>query len=248
MLVGAAVIAAVVFAGAVYVGGQPSQTSGPVAQATAAPADASTAAATDEVRTSAPGATFAPDPACLRFDQPSTYTQTAGTLPVVLPVPASASSPWSGNRDSFELRKGSCGAVGLPVFHAILTTHLNADACHWQESNVDAMTAYDLAQQLSRQTGHNTEGPIETHLGAFRATRLDFTVPNDFGTLDCDVAADGHAALVLFGDEILVPGTTKQVYVAEVDGSSLVVTVTYPTGRVNVSEIDEIIANLRVDM
>jgi hypothetical protein len=53
----------------------------------------------------------------------------------------------------------------------------------------------------------------------------------------------------VWGDEILVGGGTKQVYVADVNGVALVVTVGYYPGEITTTgldQIDAILASLRV--
>jgi len=246
-LIAGAVI--VVIAAAAILGGGQNATP-PPATATVEPTAAPTVAPTEAAPT-APEPTVAADPNCIQFDGEGTYTQNAGTLPVTVTVPGLLNEPWSGDRDSFALRKASCGGVGLPLFHAALVAHAPTDACHWKDSIIEAPTAFDLVQQLGEQRGHDTVGPIDTHLGGFRATRYDFAVPAGFDTSPCDRGTDGIAYLTLFGDQIILPGHTVQVYVAEVDGVTLVVSVNYETDTVSPDDlagIEKVIASLRVDM
>ena len=87
-------------------------------------------------------------------------------------------------------------------------------------------------------------------LGPFRATRLDLSVPADFDDTTCD---DGVLGLweTRAGKRIIDPGTTIQVYVAEVDGVTLVVTAGYHPEDASpdlLAEIDSMLATLRVDI
>jgi hypothetical protein len=210
----------------------PGETAAPVTQA---PATATPAPATL-------------DPNCIQFDADGVYTANVGTLPVGLAVPGTPAEPWRGTRDTFFLGKASCdpNAGASVFFHAALVGEAYADACHWQGSSVEVPTAFLAAAALADQTGHATSAPVETMLGAFRATRLDVSVPVDFDASSCD---DG--ILKVWGDKLLVPGITMQVYVAEVDGTTLVITASYDPTEIEPSEleeIDEILATLRVDM
>lgn len=191
------------------------------------------------------------DPQCVQFENAGTYTARVGTLPVSLAVPATSSEPWSGNLNRFALQKAPCDAPGLPVIRAALVAHLYADACHWRTSSIDAPTAFDLVQELGRQTGHGTVGPIETMLGSFRATRFDFTVPEDFNTGPCDAPDEQVPSVTIFGDQVIARGGTVQVYVADVDGVTLVVTVSYLTGQPTTSDlaqIDQMLAALTIEL
>jgi hypothetical protein len=186
------------------------------------------------------------DPQCIQFDSEGTYTANVGTLPVGVTVPGTASAPWMGERDHFFLLKAPCGSSGPLWFDAALVAHVYADACRWQSSSVEVPTAFDAAAALETQQGHDTAGPTDTRIGAFRATRLDFSVPTTFDDGTCD-----GGVITLWGDKIIVPGTTVQVYVAEVDGVTLVVTANYHTEDATpalLDEIDAILATLRVDM
>ena len=83
----------------------------------------------------------------------------------------------------------------------------------------------------------------------FRAMRL--SLPQGFDTSACDVDTDGLHYAKLFGDTILVPGTIMRVYVAEVDGVTLVVSVSYypaESPQADVDQIDQVLASLRVDI
>jgi hypothetical protein len=132
------------------------------------------------------------------------------------------------------------------VFRAALVAHIYGDACHWTSSTVDVPTAFEAAAELAKQEGHDTVGPAEAHLGPFRATRFEFSVPGDFSGETCDAGA-----IKLWADTVIVPGTTVQVYVAEVDGTTLVVTASYETAEATPALLDEIaavLATLRIDI
>jgi len=186
------------------------------------------------------------DPQCIQFDSEWTYTANAGTLPVSLTVPQSASAPWSGSRDEFLMTQAACGSSGSLTFRADLVARVYADACHWGSSTIEAPTAFDAAAALAKQTGHDTVVPTESKLGPFRATRLDVSVPSGFDTAACD-----GGFVKLWGDQRIDPGMTVQVYVAEVDGVTLVVTASYATADATptlLGEIDAARVTLRVDM
>jgi hypothetical protein len=186
-------------------------------------------------------------PECIQFDHTGTYTADVGSLPVSLTVPGTPVQPWSGGRDAFALRKATCDGPGLPLLHAAVVDHVYADSCHWQGSAVETPTASDVVAALQVQQGHDTIGPIETTLGPYPATRFDFSVPQDFDRGTCD--RDGLPWVKVWGDEILVGGGTKRVYVADVDGVALVVTVGYYPEEITtagLAEIDAILATFRV--
>ena len=184
---------------------------------------------------------------CIQFETDGAYTASVGTLPVSVTVPGTPADPWRGDRDKFLLGKGPCGPfIGVwPVFHATLVGQVYADACHWATSSIDVPTAFAAAAALAEQTCYETNEPVETEIGAFRATRFDISVPSDFDHASCD---DG--GMKLWGDQPIVPGIPLRVYIAEVDGSTLGIVVRYDetTGPAGLQEIDSILASLRVDM
>ncbi len=77
--------------------------------------------------------------------------------------------------------------------------------------------------------------------------RRQFARMEGFDRSTCD--RDGLPWVKIFGGEILIGGGTKQVYVADVDGVPLVVTVGYDSGemtRTTLDQVDAILASLRV--
>lgn len=185
----------------------------------------------------------------MQFDHEATYTANVGTLPVSITVPATTSSPWVGLPDEFELLNAPCEGSGPVWINAVLVAHVYADSCHWKDSSVEAPTVPEVVSQLQAQQGHDTSALTDTSVGAFRATRLDLSVPADFDATTCD---DGVLGLweTRADMRIIVPGTTIQVYVAEVDGVTLVVTAGYHPEDATpdlLAEIDAMLATLRVD-
>lgn len=196
-------------------------------------------------------ATLGPDPSwCTQFDHEAAYTANVGTLPVSITVPATTDSPWAGLPDEFELRNAPCGGNGTVWFFGALVAHVYADSCHWKGSSVEAPTVPDVVSRLQAQEGHDTGAVTDTSLGAFRATRLDISVPADYDATPCD---DGVLRLWETRGKTgtIDPGTTMQVYVAEVDGLTLVLTAGYHPADATqdlLAEIDSMLATLRVDM
>ena len=187
---------------------------------------------------------------CTQFDDEATYTAMAGTLPVSVTVPATASSPWSGLPDEFDLRNAPCDGSGSLWINASLVAHVYADSCHWKGSSVEAPTVRDVMGKLLTQLGHETSPAPETHLGIFKAQRLDLSVPASFDATTCD---DGVLGLwdTPAGKRTLDSGATVQVYVAEVDGVTLVLTAGYRTEDATpdlLAEINSLLTTLRVDM
>lgn len=231
----------------------------PTASSTGSPATASPAPVATETavpaETTAPPRTAAPTTgaaACVQLDPGATYTGHAGTLPVSVTVPAASTAPWAGDPDGFALTNGPCGSSATIRFDALLVGHVYADSCHWKASSVDAPTAFDAVSQLERQKGHGTSGPIGSRLGPYPATRFDVTAQNGFDVATCDDGVLRLGGGGPDGDEVLiVPGWTMQVYVTEVDGVTLVVTVGYRPEDATpavLAEIDAVVASLRVDM
>lgn len=186
----------------------------------------------------------------MQFDDEATYTANAGTLPVSITVPATSSSPWVGLPDEFELINAPCEGSGPVWINATLVAHVYTDSCRWKSSSVEAPTAFDLVSKLQAQEGHDTSAATDTTVGPFRATRLDVSVPADFDDTTCD---DGVLGLWERAGEMrnIVPGTTVQIYVAEVDGVTLVVTAGYHPEDASpelLAEINSMLATLRVDM
>ena len=165
-------------------------------------------------------------------------------------VPATTSSPWAGLPDEFELRNAPCGDSGTLWFNAALVAHVYADSCHWKGSSVEAPTVPVVVSKLQAQEGHDTSATTDTTIGAFRATRLDLSIPADLDATTCD---DGVLGLweSTAGMRTIAPGTTIQVYVAEVDGVTVVVTAGYHPEDATpdlLAEIDSMLATLRVDI
>lgn len=196
-------------------------------------------------------ASLSPGPSsCTQFDREATYAANVGTLPVSMTVPATTSSPWAGLPGEFELRNAPCGGNGTVWFYGALVAHVYANSCLWKSSSVGAPTVPDVVSRLQAQEGHDTSAVTDTRIGAFRATRLDVSVPADFDAAPCD---DGVLRLWETRGKVrtIDPGTTIQVYVAEVDGLTLVVTAGYrPEDATEdlLAEIDSMLATLRVDM
>ena len=223
----------------------------PVPATTPAP---TTTPAPEPTTSAHPGeTTLGPSPdlsSCMQFDREATYTANVGSLPVGVTVPATTSSPWAGLRDEFELRNAPCGGSGTVWINAALVAHVYTDACHWKGSTVEAPTVPAVVARLLVQPGHETSDAIDTHIGAFRATRLDLSVPADYDPIACD---DGVLGLweTRTGMRTIDPGTTIQVYVTEVDSTTLVVTAGYHTEDATpdlLAEIDALLASLRVDI
>jgi hypothetical protein len=241
-LIGALVAALLVGAGA---GPAPMPTTTPAP--TTSPAPEPTASPAPVEPTLGPS----PDPdVCTQFDHEARYTANAGTLPVGVTVPATTSSPWTGLPDEFELINAPCGGSGSVWFNAALVAHVYADSCHWKSSSVEAPIAADVVSQLKAQEGHDTSAATDTNVGYFRATRLDLSVPADFDATTCD---DGVLGLweTPTGMRTIDPGTTIQVYVTEVDSTTLVVTAGYHPKDATpdlLAEIDALLASLRVDI
>jgi hypothetical protein len=171
-------------------------------------------------------------------------------LPVGVVVPATTSSPWSALPDEFELINAACGGSGTVRINAALVAHVYADSCHWQGSSVEAPTVPKVVSRLQAQEGHDITAATDTRIGAFRATRLDLSVPAGFDASACD---DGVLGLWETPARTVTidPGTTIQVYVAEVDGVTVVLTARYHPEDATpdlLAEIDAMLASLRVDI
>ena len=238
-----AALALVAVAGAIAIVGRPPQqlVVVPSIEASVSP----TAVPVTEAPTPEP--TVAPtNEYCIELDSEIPYLHQVGTLPVSVTVPATPEEPWQGDRPTFYVANASCSAPQGPTLFidAALVGEVYADACHWQTSAEDVPTAFDAAQALAKQKGHLSSEPVETMVGAFRATRIDIA-PSPLDTSDCD---DG--TMKLWGYKlILTPSWLTQIYVAEVDGTTLVITANYRADQPAPTElIDSILASLRVDM
>lgn len=189
-----------------------------------------------------------PDPSCVQFDAEGVYTSTVGTLPLTLTVPGAPSAPWRGDRDAFFLGKASCDPGEIPsiFFHADLVGSVYLDGCTWTTSRAEVPTAFAAVEAVASQLGHPTSAPVETMVGPFRASRMDIALPATFDTSACD-----GGQLKLWLDEPIVPGIAMQVYIAEVDGTTLGIVVGYDdavTGPSDLGEIDAILQSLRIDI
>ena len=110
-------------------------------------------------------------------------------------------------------------------FYAIDLHDIYSDACHGEGVPKTVGPGVDgMVTALLEQEGPLATEPVETTLGGYPATRIDFTVPQSLDLEECRLAADGVLGLQLWysapADKhfVLLPGGMASVYVLDVDG------------------------------
>jgi hypothetical protein len=140
----------------------------------------------------------------------------------------------------------------MPSISATLVSHVYLDACQWEDGSAPTPTAADVVAALQAQGGHDTSAPIAMTLGGYAATRLDVSLPAGFDRQTCDAGNERIPYAHMWDDQIIVAGSVQQVYIVDVavGGRVLVLNASYVPGEtpaVDVEQIDQIMATLRVD-
>jgi len=108
-------------------------------------------------------------------------------------------------------------------FYAVVVDTIYADACTADGERPIAVgpTVDDLAGALLEQPGPEASGPVDTTLGGYPASRIDFTVPTGFDLNACRLEGLGlqiwHSPPT---DKyfVLLPDGIASAYIVDVDG------------------------------
>ena len=168
----------------------------------------------------AAGAYFNSDPAIV------------GASRLTLTVPAGWSVPT--NTDALVIKNE--GKPGEVLFTTWVLTHIEADACHWNDNAlVDAGTTVDqLVVALEHQTGRQASTPSDVTLAGFPAKRLELTVSASLDVTTCTngVLRYWPGAGPDLGSGLCCnpAGNTDVIYVVDIAGKRLAVVARYYPG------------------
>jgi hypothetical protein len=191
------------------------------------------------------------NPQCIDYRDGGTYAQSVDPLTVTATLPAGTENGWWGGRtDVFAAVSDTClfsAAVELQVSGPI---RLLGDACHrGDDSRVDIRSRAQAIEALSAD-GLDSSPPTEATLGGYAASMIELSVPEGF-----DLQCVGEPLLLWYSgpglDATIEPGETVRVYLVDVDGLILGVTVTWSADDERVpakmAELDAILASLRIE-
>jgi hypothetical protein len=190
-------------------------------------------------------------PECIDYRTGGTYTQAVDPLQVTVTLPAGTEHGWwAGTRDVFAAASESCvfdPAVQLEV-SGLFQVH--GDACKWRGTAVDVRSRDGAAATL-RHNGLESTLPTDATVGGFPASQFEISVPNNVDLAQCD-----GERLRLWDsgpgrDATIDPDETVRVYLVDVDGLTLGVTLTWSPGDVRLpakmAELDNVLASMRIE-
>ncbi len=186
-----------------------------------------------------------PDPDCIQFDAPGTYTAPVGSLSLGVTVPATPDKAWHGLPDSFFLTRNPC-VFGGPWLDASLIRQVYADACERTGTGIDVESPSAAIAALANQQGVVVDRPTSVTVDGRAGARFDVAVPDDVDPATC---TDGVVQL-FDGVANDLPAT---VVVVDVDGVALGLVFhgfqddDAALDRVLTAEIDEILASTQID-
>ena len=108
-------------------------------------------------------------------------------------------------------------------FYAVMVDAIYADACEGTTGELMEVgpSVDDLANALLQQSGPEANGPIDTTLGGYPATRIDLTVPEGFDLVACNMEGIGFQIWYSQPTDkyfVLLADGTASVYILSVEG------------------------------
>ena len=121
-------------------------------------------------------------------------------------------------------------------------THVYSDPCQWTGTASEAVgpTVDDLATALTQQPMHETT-VSDIELAGFAGKLVSMTVPDDLDVAECD---EGEFRSWVY--HVQDPGRQDDVYILDVDGTRVVIVVTYypDLPQADLDELDAIVQSL----
>jgi hypothetical protein len=193
----------------------------------------------------------AAQPECIDYRDAGTYTQSVDPLTVTATLPAGTENGWwGGSADVFAVGSDTCGYSPAVELEVSGPTILFGDACKWRGTDVDVRSRGEATKTLSHN-GLESTAPTDTTLGGYPASRFEIAVPEGFDLTRCDVEELRLWDSGPGRDPMIHPGETVRVYLVDVDGLTLGVTVTYSPGDerlpAKMAELDAILDSLRIE-
>jgi hypothetical protein len=188
-------------------------------------------------------------PVCIDYRDGGTYSQSVDPLTVTVTLPAGTDNGWwGGNRDVFAVGSDTCLFSAAVELEVSVPDRLYGEACKWRDAAVDVRSQAEAIATLSRN-GLESTTPTNATIGGYPASRFEISIPADLTQCDGEHLHlwDSRAGR----DAMIDPGQTVRVYLVDVDGVTLGVTVTYSPGDVRLPahmvELDAILASLRIE-
>ena len=110
----------------------------------------------------------------------------------------------------------------------------------------------DLADVLLQQPGPKANGPVDTSLGGYPATRIDLTVPKGFDTKGCRL---GDLGLQIWYSRpadkyfVLLRDGAASVYILDIDGQRQVFLTQYrsATSHEDLRELQAVLDSIQIE-
>lgn len=216
---------------------------------------------TAEPRASEPAATPSPTPGATTTTFPHS-TEPVAIEPGTYRIPSSA---WSVTDFTVTFPEGWTVQYGHVYasntdeddefgFYAVVVDDIFADACEGETGGLTEIgTSVDeLADALLQQPGPEANGPIDTTLGGYPATRIDLTIP---GALDLETCSFEGIGLQIWysapADKyfVLLADGIASVYIVDVDGQRQVFLTQYRSGTSDedVQELQTVLDSIHIE-
>ena len=209
----------------------------PETQASDAPA--STAVEPDEA---APVTTPRPDPDCIQFDAPGTYTAPVRSLSLTVAVPGTVADPWNGNRGAFSVMRAACTDwSGFGGIDAGVVSRVDTTAC--AGGTVEVQTTADVIAAVSVANGIDVIEQTDVAVGGYAGTRFDIRVHDA-----ANPCPDLQIPLV-DGVNPIDAGLGIRLFLVDVGGTTLALGLYgYPDWDPALrTDVDGVIASMRID-
>jgi hypothetical protein len=195
----------------------------------------------------------------------STFPETDDPTPVEAGTYRIARSPWSVADftvtfpEGWTVQYGHVYAAQTDTdaesgFYAVVVDQIYADACEGENGDLKKFGpgVDDLAAALLEQPGPKATGPVETTLGGYPATRIDFTIPED---LDLTTCSFGEIGIQIWysppADKyfVLLPGANASAYIVDIDGRRQVFLTQSGPGAsdADVRELQTVLDSIRIE-
>ncbi len=159
-------------------------------------------------------ATPEPDPGCIQFDAPGTYTAPVGSLSLTVALPGTVAEPWNGDRDGFNVMRAACtDGSGSGWIDAGEVTLVDTNACAGER--VGVRTTAEAIAAVSVAKGIDVVEQADVTLDGYTGTR--FVI----GIHDMPDACPDLQIPLVDGLNPVDQGMDFRLYLIDVDGTTL---------------------------